>query len=85
MDIVLGNASNGPVYQQVKVQIETRIREKSISAGAALPSPGVLAQKLAVDKGEIMRAYFELEQAGLITRKSTKDFLGHQKTTYAVK
>ena len=44
----------------------------------------VLAQKLSVDKGEIQRAYFELEQSGLIKRETGKDFLGHAKTTYRV-
>jgi DNA-binding transcriptional regulator YhcF (GntR family) len=44
----------------------------------------VLAQKLAVDKGEIQRAYFELERSGLITKEIGKDFLGLAKTTYRV-
>lgn len=85
MDIVLTEASNGPVYLQVRQQIESRIRDKQLSAGDQLPSPAVLAQKLSVDRGEIQRAYFELEQAGLVTKKSAKDFLGNAKTTYAVK
>ena len=48
------------------------------------PAPAVLAQKLSVDKGEIQRAYFELEHTGLITKETGKDFLGHAKTTYRV-
>jgi GntR family transcriptional regulator len=84
MNIELQDLSKGPVYLQVREQIETQISAKAIASGEALPSPGVLAQKLAVDKGEIQRAYFELEHSGLITKQTGKDFLGHAKTTYRV-
>ena len=84
MNITLQDLSKGPVYAQVREQIETQISSKSVSSGAALPSPAVLAQKLSVDKGEIQRAYFELERSGLITKETGKDFLGHAKTTYRV-
>ena len=84
MNIELQDLSKGPVYLQVREQIETQISAKAIASGEALPSPAVLAQKLAVDKGEIQRAYFELEHSGLITKETGKDFLGHAKTTYRV-
>ncbi len=84
MDIELKDASHGPIYAQVRTQVETRIRENQIGSGEALPSPATLAQKLSVDRGEIQRAYFELEHAGLITKKTGKDFLGQSKTTYHV-
>ncbi|HVF87066.1 MAG TPA: GntR family transcriptional regulator [Pyrinomonadaceae bacterium] len=85
MDIELMDSSSGPVYAQIRNQIETRIRAKQVAAGEALPSPASLAQKLSVDRGEIQRAYFELERAGLIVRKTSRDFLGKEKTTYLVK
>jgi GntR family transcriptional regulator len=84
MDIELQALSNGPVYLQVRQQIEERITNKAISSGEALPAPALLAQKLSVDKGEIQRAYFELEHAGLIKKETGKDFLGQAKTTYRV-
>ncbi|MEP6920771.1 MAG: GntR family transcriptional regulator [bacterium] len=84
MNIELKDNSHGPIYLQVREQIESQIREKQLSSGEALPSPGVLAQKLAVDRGEIQRAYFELEHAGLIKKQTGKDFLGQPKTTYSV-
>jgi len=68
----------------VREQIEAQISAKKIVTGDTLPAPAVLAQKLAVDKGEIQRAYFELEHSGLITKQTGKDFLGHAKTTYRV-
>jgi DNA-binding transcriptional regulator YhcF (GntR family) len=84
MNIELMELSAGPVYLQVREQIQNQITSKTIASGEALPSPAALAQKLSVDKGEIQRAYFELEQSGLIKRESGKDFLGQPKTTYRV-
>jgi DNA-binding transcriptional regulator YhcF (GntR family) len=84
MNIELKELSAGPVYQQVREQIERQIREQTVSTGETLPSPAALAQKLSVDKGEIQRAYFELEHSGLVTKQTGKDFLGHQKVTYRV-
>jgi GntR family transcriptional regulator len=84
MNITLQDLSKGPVYAQVREQIETQIANKAVASGATLPSPAALAQRLSVDKGEIQRAYFELERSGLITKETGKDFLGHAKTTYRV-
>ena len=85
MDIKIGNREDGPVYLQVRTQIEARIKDKRLAPGEPLPGPATLAQKLSVDKGEIQRAYFELERAGLVLKKTGKDFLGKEKTTYVVK
>ncbi len=85
MDIELTDSSSGPVYAQIRNQIETHIRAKQVAAGESLPSPASLAQKLSVDRGEIQRAYFELERAGLIVKKTIKDFLGKEKVAYHVK
>ena len=84
MEIELQDLSKGPVYLQVREQLEQQIKNKAVASGETLPSPAVLAQKLRVDKGEIQRAYFELEHSGLITKESGKDFLGQPKTTYRV-
>jgi GntR family transcriptional regulator len=84
MNIELKDLSNNPVYLQVREQIAAQITSKVINSGEPLPSPAALAQKLSVDKGEIQRAYFELEQSGLIRRQTGKDFLGKPKTTYTV-
>jgi DNA-binding transcriptional regulator YhcF (GntR family) len=84
MEIELKDLSAGPVYAQVREQIEKHIRGKSVTAGETLPTPAALAQRLSVDKGEIQRAYFELERAGLVTKETGKDFLGQAKTTYRV-
>ena len=84
MEIELKDNSHGPVYAQVREQIRQQIDSKKVTTGETLPSPAVLAQKLSVDRGEIQRAYFELEHAGLIQKQTGKDFLGQPKTTYRV-
>ena len=84
MDITIEDLAKGPVYLQVRQQIEAQISSKVVAAGEALPSPNVLAKKLSVDKGEIQRAYYELEQLGLVTKNTGKDFLGKPKITYSV-
>jgi DNA-binding transcriptional regulator YhcF (GntR family) len=85
LDIQIGDRTlKGPVYAQVREQIEAYIKNKQVASGEILPSPALLAQKLAIDKGEVQRAYFELERAGLVNKKTGRDFLGKEKTTYLV-
>jgi DNA-binding transcriptional regulator YhcF (GntR family) len=85
MNIELKDRSHSPIYAQVKQQIETQIGNQTIRPGESLPSPTALAQKLSVDKGEIQRAYFELERLGLIVKHTGKDFLGKPKVDYRVR
>ena len=85
MDIQLKDRSEGPYYLQIRQQVESLIRDKRLATGDALPSPASLANKLSIDRGEVQRAYFELEHTGLVMKKTGKDFLGKEKTTYTVK
>ena len=85
MDIQLKDRSEGPYYLQIRRQVESLIRDKQLNAGDTLPSPASLANKLSIDRGEVQRAYFELEHAGLVTKTVGKDFLGKEKVTYTVK
>ena len=84
MNIELKDLSHNPVYAQVREQIENQIKNSTLAAGEQLPSPAALGQKLSVDKGEIQRAYYELEQLGLITKQTGKDFLGKPRIDYRV-
>ena len=85
MDIRLKDRTEGPHYLQIRQQVEALIRDKQLAPGDTLPSPASLATKLSIDQGEVQRAYFELEHAGLVTRKTGKDFLGKEKTTYTIR
>jgi DNA-binding transcriptional regulator YhcF (GntR family) len=85
LNIELQDRTQNPIYVQVRQQIETQISNKTVTSGESLPSPAALAQKLSVDKGEIQRAYYELEQLGLIIKHTGKDFLGKPKLDYRVR
>jgi GntR family transcriptional regulator len=85
IDIKLKDLSAGPIYLQVREQLEALISTKSLAPGDALPAPARLAEQLAVDRGEIQRAYFELERSGLVRKSARKDFLsGREIVTYSV-
>lgn len=85
IDIKIRDLSEGPVYLQVRRQIEALISANSLAAGDALPAPARLAEQLSVDRGEIQRAYFELEQSGLVRKSARKDFLtGKEIVSYSV-
>ncbi len=85
INIEIGDrTTKGPVYAQVREQLEAHIRNKQFASGDTLPSPAALAQKLSIDKGEVQRAYFELERSGLVKKKTSRDFLGKEKITYLV-
>ncbi|HEY0729906.1 MAG TPA: GntR family transcriptional regulator [Pyrinomonadaceae bacterium] len=85
MKIELKDRTHSPIYAQVRAQIENQIKDKTVASGESLPSPAALGQQLSVDKGEIQRAYYELEQLGLIVKHTGKDFLGKPKIDYRVK
>jgi DNA-binding transcriptional regulator YhcF (GntR family) len=85
MDIQLKDRTEGPYYLQIRQQFEARIRDRQLAPGDTLPSPASLAAKLSIDRGEVQRAYFELEHAGLVTKTIGRDFLGKEKVTYTVK
>jgi DNA-binding transcriptional regulator YhcF (GntR family) len=84
MNIELRDLSHNPVYAQVREQIEAQIKNKTVGSGEPLPSPASLASKLSVDKGEIQRAYYELEQGGLVKKQTGKDMFGKPKVVYRV-
>jgi DNA-binding transcriptional regulator YhcF (GntR family) len=85
IDIQIRDPSAGPVYLQVRQQIEALISAKNLAPGDQLPAPARLAGQLSVDRGEIQRAYFELERSGLVRKSARKDFLsGREIVTYSV-
>ena len=84
MNIELKDNSHGPIYAQVREQIGNKsITRRLPPVKVCLPLEHS-RKKLSVDRGEIQRAYFELEHAGLIGKQTGKDFLGQPKTTYRV-
>jgi DNA-binding transcriptional regulator YhcF (GntR family) len=84
VDIKVLDTSHGPVYEQIRNQIEELITSGMLVSGFELPRPAALATQCSVDKGEVQRAYFELEQAGLVNARRSKNFLGEAVTTFTV-
>ena len=85
IDIELKPRTEAPFYLQIRQRLEAAIREGQLKAGETLAAPAALARRLSIDPGEVTRAYFELEHAGLVNKTTGKDFLGKDKVTYTVK
>lgn len=66
MNIQITNASNDPIYLQIKNQIKSAIISGKLKAGEQLPSIRYLAKELRVSVITTKRAYDELEIEGFI-------------------
>ena len=66
MDIVIRNASNQPIYEQIYIQLKNHIIAGELQEGEALPSIRSLAKDLKISVITTKRAYDELEQEGFI-------------------
>jgi GntR family transcriptional regulator len=85
VDIKVLDTSHGPVYEQIRRQIAELITSGMLVSGYELPRVAALADQCNVDRGEVSRAYFELERAELVTVRKSKNFLGETSTAYLVK
>jgi GntR family transcriptional regulator len=72
MKIIISNASNLPLYQQIKEQIKSAIFKGDIKEGEKLPSIRGLANDLRVSVLTTKRVYMELEAEGFIITKAGK-------------
>lgn len=66
MDIIINNASNQPLYEQIVTQIKQLIISNALKEGEALPSMRLLAKELKISVITTKRAYEELEREGFI-------------------
>lgn len=66
MIIVIRNASDDPIYLQIKQQIQREIMSGQLVEGTKLPSIRQLAKELRISVITTKRAYDELEQEGYI-------------------
>ena len=67
MKILISNASNSPLYEQIKEQIKDAILKEELKEGDALPSIRAFANDLKVSVLTIRRVYEELEHEGFVT------------------
>ena len=66
MDIVISNASDLPIYEQISSQINSLIMNGTLKEGELLPSIRVIAKELKVSVITTKRAYADLERDGFI-------------------
>ena len=66
MNILISNASDKPIYEQIFTQIKAHILSGALEPGQGLPSIRALAKDLRVSVITTKRAYDELEQAGYV-------------------
>jgi len=66
MDIIISNASDKPIYEQITSQIKTLILKGTLQEGEALPSMRLLAKELRISVITTKRAYEDLERDGFI-------------------
>mgnify|MGYP000664223163 FL=1 len=66
MEIIISNASNKPIYEQITDQVKAAILAGELAEGEQLPSIRALASSLRVSVITTKRAYADLEAAGLI-------------------
>lgn len=66
MNIIISNASDKPIYEQITTQIKALIMNGQLSEGDALPSMRLLARELRISVITTKRAYEELERDGFI-------------------
>lgn len=66
MDIIISNASDKPIYEQITAQIKSLIISGQLPEGAPLPSMRLLAKELRISVITTKRAYEELERDGFI-------------------
>ena len=66
MDIIVSNASDKPIYEQIASQMKGLILSGVLDAGTQLPSIRALANDLRVSVITTKRAYTDLEAQGFI-------------------
>lgn len=66
MDILISNASDKPIYEQITSQIKNLILSGALPEGEPLPSMRLLAKELRISVITTKRAYSDLERDGFI-------------------
>lgn len=72
MDIIISNANNAPIYEQIASQMKAHILSGVLKEGDALPGMRTLAKELRISVITTKRAYEELERAGFIVSYTGK-------------
>lgn len=66
MKIIISNASDKPIYEQITLQLKNAMVKGDLKSGEALPSIRMLAKDLKISVMTTKRAYSDLEKDGFI-------------------
>ena len=66
MNIIISNASNKPIYEQITKQIKDKILSGELEPGDNLPGMRTLAKDLKISVITTKRSYNDLEEEGYI-------------------
>ena len=66
MELIIRNAGDVPIYEQITRQIKSHILQGELKEGDALPSMRLLAKDLRISVITTKRAYEELERDGFL-------------------
>ena len=72
MELIISNASDKPIYEQISSQIKSAVLAGELEPGSALPSIRALANDLHVSVITTKRAYSDLEALGFIETRQGK-------------
>ena len=82
MRLRLDHHSGEPIYRQIVEQIKYLAASNEIASGEKLPSIRALAKELKINPRTVVRAYEELQNAGLVVmRQGQGVFLREKRTT----
>lgn len=71
MRIHLNTADGVPIYLQIVQQVKYLVAAGRLRPGEELPPIRALAEQLLINPNTVARAYRELEQLGLVSKRST--------------
>jgi DNA-binding transcriptional regulator YhcF (GntR family) len=78
-------AQAGPIYQQVKNEIDALINSNSLKSGEVMPRASDIARENNIPESEVVRAYYELVQAGSLSKIQKKNLFGEPVAEHKVK
>ena len=85
MNIIISNASDSPIYEQIYRQIKSCILSGQLKEGDLLPSIRSLAKDLRISVITTKRAYDELEKDGYIYTVAGKGSFVAEKNTELIR
>ncbi len=71
MHIHLDSADGVPIYLQIVQQVKYLVAAGRLRPGDEMPTIRALAEQLVINPNTVARAYRELEQLGVVTKRST--------------